>query len=248
MRILYAGILEQGPTAAALPGPFLSTQEPFTPMSTSAQIAANQANAQLSTGPKTEEGKLKISLNALKSGLTGRTVLLPSDNVADYQNFLDHFSQTWTPAGLAESNLVQSIVDAEWRLARIPSLERGIFAIGYEELASEGAHAPDDQTRFSIIETKIFLKYERQLTNLSNQANRLRRHRDADIAALKELQTQRKKAAQQQLLQAAAQYAAAVKAGAKNWNPKEFGFEFPMAEIERYARTLHSDAFPRRAA
>jgi hypothetical protein len=38
---------------------------------TSSQIAANQANAQKSTGPTTAEGKQRSSLNALKTGLTG---------------------------------------------------------------------------------------------------------------------------------------------------------------------------------
>jgi len=53
-----------------------------------ARRAANQANAQLSTGPKTEEGKRKSSLNAIKTALTGATVLLPSDDVAEYQRHL----------------------------------------------------------------------------------------------------------------------------------------------------------------
>ena len=48
-------------------------------MSSAAQVAANQANAQLSTGPKTTEGKASSSRNALKTGLTGRTMILPKD-------------------------------------------------------------------------------------------------------------------------------------------------------------------------
>jgi hypothetical protein len=36
-------------------------------------------NAQLSTGPRSAEGKA-VSMNAVKTGLTGRTVLLPSDD------------------------------------------------------------------------------------------------------------------------------------------------------------------------
>ena len=58
-------------------------------MSTAAQIEANRKNAQHSTGPKSPETKAKCSLNALKTGLTGRTVLLPADDTAAYQQHLD---------------------------------------------------------------------------------------------------------------------------------------------------------------
>ena len=39
-------------------------------MSTPAQVLANQSNARLSTGPTTEAGKTKVSLNAVKTGLS----------------------------------------------------------------------------------------------------------------------------------------------------------------------------------
>ena len=49
------------------------------------QIAANQANAQKSTGPTSAEGKQRSSLNALKTGLTGRTVLMPGEDTEAYR-------------------------------------------------------------------------------------------------------------------------------------------------------------------
>jgi hypothetical protein len=41
-----------------------------------AQLAANRANAQLSTGPRTEIGKRLSSVNAVKTGLTGHRASL----------------------------------------------------------------------------------------------------------------------------------------------------------------------------
>ena len=75
----------------------LSESEPQTdspePIS-DARLAANRANAQLSTGPLSPEGKAKSSLNAVKTGLTGRTVLLPADDAAVYRQHLDrHFAK-----------------------------------------------------------------------------------------------------------------------------------------------------------
>ena len=88
-----------------------------------AKLAANRANAQLSTGPKTGEGKATASLNAVKTALTGRTVLLSSDDAAEYERHIRAYQDELKPVGQQESDLVQSIADSAWRLARIPGLE-----------------------------------------------------------------------------------------------------------------------------
>lgn len=49
----------------------------------SKRAIANRLNAQKSTGPKTREGKDASRRNALKSGLTGRGVVLPEEVEAD---------------------------------------------------------------------------------------------------------------------------------------------------------------------
>ena len=53
-------------------------------MSTTAQIAANQANSQHSTGAKTETGKAASAQNNSKHGLTGRFAVLPTENQAEF--------------------------------------------------------------------------------------------------------------------------------------------------------------------
>jgi hypothetical protein len=60
---------------------------------TPSQIAANQANAQKSTGPTTAEGKQRSSLTALKTGLTGRTVLMPGEDAEAYQLHCERFEE-----------------------------------------------------------------------------------------------------------------------------------------------------------
>src|SRR5690242_12094131 len=99
------------------------------------RLLANQANAQLSTGPRTEEGRAKSSLNAVKTGLTGRTVLLPSDDVAEYERHLAAYAEEFAPVGLLETNLMESIAGTDWRLRRIPGLESALFAKGRIEFA-----------------------------------------------------------------------------------------------------------------
>ena len=146
-------------------------------MSSQKQIDANRDNAQLSTGPKTPEGKAKSSLNAVKTGLTGRTVLLPSDDAVLYEAHVAEFTTRLAPVGEDEQNLVQALADTEWRLLRIPALEMGIYALGRIEFAELFANE-DEAVRKHLIEAKIFLVYQRQLNNLSIQEGRLRRQRE----------------------------------------------------------------------
>jgi hypothetical protein len=193
-------------------------------MSTIAQTKANQANAPHSTGPRTEEGKAKSSMNAVKTGLTGRTVLLPSDDAAAYEKHVERFFHEHEPVGDDESNLVQSLADAEWRLLRIPALEAGIYALGRLELAAHFADE-DPAVRAALIEAKTFLVYQKQLNNLSVQEGRLRRQRMLELQAVKELQKNR-------LAKAAKE--AQAKTGRNNvapsvtapMRPSEIGFEF----------------------
>jgi hypothetical protein len=149
-----------------------------------AQLAANRANAQSSTGPKSEQGKLISSHNALKTGLTGRTILLLSDDVAAYQSLIALINHKFAPADDIEKHLTQTIADTEWRLLRIPTLESGIYALGRTELAADCAHERDPQLRATMLEAHIFRTYQKDLRNLALQERRLRNQLKEDTAEL----------------------------------------------------------------
>lgn len=157
-----------------------------------AQLIANRENAHLSTGPKSNDGKAISSLNAVKTGLTGRTVLLPTDDAAEYQRHIEGYMKEFQPIGQRESDLVQSIADTQWRLLRIPSLESGIYALGHLEF-KDAFEEHDASLRPGMIEVKTFLAYERQLRNLHLQESRLQRRREKEIAELRALQSQRQR-------------------------------------------------------
>jgi len=220
-------------------------------MSTHVQINANQANAQLSTGPRTAKGKAKSSLNAVKTGLTGRTVLLSSEDADLYEQHVARFMQQYEPVGDEEQTLVQSLADTQWRLLRIPSLEAGIYALGRLEFAELFTNE-DDSVRTHLINAKTLLVYQRQLNNLHLQENRLRRQREKDTAALLELQENRKRTetgqvssgGNAQLDTAANLYIHAVLTECQEFfSPAEFGFEFSLGEIEVRARQLIPNLF-----
>ena len=208
-----------------------------TSMASPNQLAANRANAQLSTGPTSSEGKAKVSHNALKTGLTGRTVLLPSEDVAAFQAHVDRIFKQFAPEGDEEKRLTQSLADTLWRLERIPSLEAGIYAIGRRELAAQFADEEDETVRKAMIEAQIFLAYRRDLNNLSIQEARLRRQYEKDQAELKRLADQREQAAKDRRTaenrrwQNAVQHYRAAKQHGLPFDPAEIGFEFSTEEI-----------------
>ena len=212
-------------------------------MSSAAKIAANQRNAQLSTGPTSETGKSKSSLNAVKTGLTGQTVLLPSDDAAAYEAHVAQFFKRYEPSGDAESTLVHSLANTEWRLMRIFPLEMGIYAAGRLEFADLFPNE-EPAIRSQLIEAKILLTYQRQLNNLSIQEARLRRQREKDTAALRQLQDNRKRRAQARLDKAAREYMVAVQEGRQDaFEPAELGFEFSLEQIELRAKDIKPDLF-----
>ncbi len=155
-----------------------------------AQLAANRANAQLSTGPRTEAAKAKVSLNAVKTGLTGCTVLLPTDDAALYRTHIAEFENEFQPTGMQERHLVQSLADLRWRLNRIPGLETAVFAKGRIELSDLYPDQPAE-LRSLLIELEVSTLYAKDLRNLRLHEARLSRRREKELAELKSLQTER---------------------------------------------------------
>ena len=97
-------------------------------MSTIAQATANLANAQSSTGPRTEIGKATSSQNALKHGLTAKTILLPGEDEAAYRKLCDGMFESFAPNGTPEKELVQLLCDTQWRLQRCGRIEAAILS------------------------------------------------------------------------------------------------------------------------
>jgi hypothetical protein len=92
-------------------------------MATEAQIAANRANAQLSTGPRTAEGKARTSQNAVSSGLFAARDYVRPEEAADYYQLHEALWNELHPATLMENTQAAEIVTASWRLHRCAALE-----------------------------------------------------------------------------------------------------------------------------
>ena len=97
-------------------------------MSTAAQIAANQANAQHSTGPRTETGKAAAAQNARKHGLSGKSfVILPGQEEA-FADFESGLRAEFQPEGMYQGILFNEILHAAWNLERCHNAEAQLHA------------------------------------------------------------------------------------------------------------------------
>ena len=89
-------------------------------MATAAQIQANRRNAQKSTGPKTERGKAHAKLNAIKHGLTARTIMpvLPQEDPKELENKIQQAIAAMQPRNPLELDLVCRAVRLSGELDR----------------------------------------------------------------------------------------------------------------------------------
>src|SRR6185312_12085094 len=97
-------------------------------MTSPKQMAANQANAQKSTGPTSAEGKSKSRLNAIRDNITGQiTTLTPADR-AIFETLKAEHVAALDPQTVPETKLAHAIAWDTWRLDRLRANEMNIFS------------------------------------------------------------------------------------------------------------------------
>jgi hypothetical protein len=100
-----------------------------------AQLAANAANAQHSTGPRTPEGKARSSHNASKHGLTARELVIAPGEQEEFDDLLASFQADVKPQGAIQQTLFNQLVSAAWNLRRIGRMEAELCAgASYKDL------------------------------------------------------------------------------------------------------------------
>src|SRR6516165_12365378 len=88
------------------------------PMNSLRQIEANRRNAQLSTGPVTEDGKKTSRQNAVRHGLTAETVIDVLEDAEDYAAFEMAVTADYDAQSAVERELVLRLASLLWRLRR----------------------------------------------------------------------------------------------------------------------------------
>jgi len=196
------------------------------------RAAINGANAQHSTGPRTPAGKQRSSLNALRHGLTGHVVVLPTEDQAAYQCHLKRFVDQFQPKGALEEQLVQSLGDSTWRLNRVPALEATFLTLAAENhLDSIRTNEPRAASALAL--SQAFHAQSHSLANISIYEQRIARLFDRTLKQLREIQAVRQEHERREMM-AAAEILEMHEERDLPYDPTQDGFVFSTAEIRTY--------------
>ena len=110
-------------------------------MATAAQFTANHANAKLSTGPRTPEGKARVAHNAVRHGLTAKHLIVRPDEQAEFEEFRHSLLAELDPQGAVENITFDEILHAAWNLRRFRRIEAESFTTSSDPLADPAAVA-----------------------------------------------------------------------------------------------------------
>ncbi len=92
-------------------------------MSSLRQIEANRRNALKSTGPTSVAGKAASSMNGLKTGIHAKSLILPSEKLADLEQLIEEYYDHHQPASPEARLLLDDLIHCEWTLRRLHAAE-----------------------------------------------------------------------------------------------------------------------------
>src|SRR5262245_3349492 len=116
------------------------------------RLEANGSNALRSTGPRTEEGKRRSRLNAVRHGLTSETVVGSLEDAEDYKAFEAAIISDYEPETAVARELVPRLASLLWRLRRANAIEADLFEIQAEALRQRQL-TPDDSVHKAFAST-----------------------------------------------------------------------------------------------
>jgi hypothetical protein len=160
------------------------------------KLEANRRNAQLSTGPRTEQGKSWSRLNSTTHGILASALLITegegAEDLAEFDELLGNLYQALEPVGALEEMLVEKIAVHWWKQRRALQCEAGLIRRAFaskpkdfDEIVNTEREAVTDHHCLPLgAELDRILRYEtanqRQLAYTMNQLERLQRARKGE--------------------------------------------------------------------
>ena len=172
--------IDSTPTPEAAPIPPAVLAEALRKFISPKRQAANQLNAQQSTGPRTEEGKQKTRLNAHRHGITGQVRLLPDAERRAVEAFCAPIIDALAPVGGNEIQLARNIAEAQWRLNRARATEENIYAQHIADRKDHALAGDNEQIADAVHMASAFTEQTLVFDRLTLYEQRIRRGMEKD--------------------------------------------------------------------
>ena len=146
-------------------------------MASQAQIEANRRNAQKSTGPTSVTGKAVSSMNALKTGIHAKSLVLPSEKLADLEQLIDDYYRRHQPDSPEARLYLDEVIHCEWLLRRYRTAETQMWQYQAQSVYADeqkyplGKSATGHATPFSKLQYRVDATrraYQRALKSLKD--------------------------------------------------------------------------------
>jgi hypothetical protein len=171
------------------------------------KIESNRRNALKSTGPRTVNGKKRVSRNAKRHGFFSKWLLIHEQNgnesQQEYDNFCAGVQKHYDPVGWLEELWAEKIAVWSWRLRRLIRFESGQISLALarhsydvqqskaDDLA-EPESAPSSSPEIDAMTDHLFLPEKEELDKLLRYEAMINRQLNHAITELERVQARRK--------------------------------------------------------
>jgi hypothetical protein len=194
--------------------------------------SAGHASSPPASG-RTQEGRARSAMNALRHGLTARVVVLPSEDMDAYNAFSTEIVDSLDPQTPVERQFAQTVADNQWRINRIRSIEDGMLGMGHFEAAGNFDDKTDNpEIHSAMTAARAFRDNSKAFVNLSIYEQRLHRSMKEALRQLRELQSERREREKTEMDDAIRLRKAETMKGLP-YDPARDNFVYASAEIER---------------
>ena len=201
------------------------------------QLAANRANAQASTGPRSFAGKQKSSQNARRHGVTAQTTIMTEEDRIEHDAFCDKMMADLAPVGSMETFLASSVAEEAWRLHYSRAQCTNIIAIGHFDGTGDfDAEHPEIHT--AITAATVVRDNAKTFELLSLYEQRIHRSFQKHFEQLRQLQAERK-AQRASDLNEARLFSQLAELKHLPYIPSNDGFDFSNHEIDTVTERFH---------
>ena len=160
------------------------------PMTTDKRRTANKRNAQNSTGPTSTEGKAASRMNALKTGLYAKSLVIPGESREEFDELVQQFNQQYRPVTPQARVLVDMVIRNTWLLRRFDRIEGEEWTLRLTRLEKHllrpdgiTSQAYELSCEFTDRIRKLSDSAERAIVRALNKLDRLTEHCPAPEAA-----------------------------------------------------------------